>query len=232
MHSKALPTPRSTEHRLGEKPTPPAAGSLHDPARHSGLSHLGAQYWVFCTSTPYTPCGKRARLSFLQTFGPLISTRLQPGGSTAAKPQPLQRFRGCWKPLKRLQSVAVTDTRLKPGANERGRACNKLRCARGKLNRTKSLILGEGRHIVHGQCGEKTFQLLFTRQMSRQFDHKFAVSLEPPAMALHGRQRPMFAAHDVGHPVQGIREVLARIPTPPLPVAYQNYCDCRSYIKS
>ena len=59
------------------------------------------------------------QLSFLQIkFGNLIGTRLQPGGSTATKTQPLQRFRGCWKPLKRLQGVAVTDTRLKPGANE------------------------------------------------------------------------------------------------------------------
>ena len=101
-----------------------------------------------------------------------------------------------------------------------------------EYNRIEGLLLGAGRHILRGQCGEKTFQLLFTRQMSRQFDHECAVSLKPSAIALLGRQRQMFAPQHVGHPVPGIREVHARILTPPFSVAYQNYCDCLSHIKS
>ena len=63
---------------------------------------------------------------FCKRLGNLISTRLQPGGLMATKTQPLQRFRGCGKPLKRLPGAAVPDTRLKRGANERGRAWNEV----------------------------------------------------------------------------------------------------------
>ena len=77
-------------------------------------------------------------------FGNLISTRLQPGGSMAAKTQPLQRFRGGWKPLKRLQDVAGTNTRLKPGANERLRVCNKPRCARSRARGNSGSTPGVG----------------------------------------------------------------------------------------
>ena len=66
---------------------------------------------------------RRAHLTFWKAAaGPLISTRLQPGGKGHGGPEPLQRFAPDRKPLKRLAAARPAHTRLKPGANERGKA--------------------------------------------------------------------------------------------------------------
>jgi hypothetical protein len=50
---------------------------------------------------------------------PFISTGLQPGVGSASSKKLF--FRATGKPLKRLAACIHADTRLKPGANERGR---------------------------------------------------------------------------------------------------------------
>jgi len=96
----------------------------------------------------------------------------------------------------------------------------------------KGLILGAGRHIVLGQSGEKMFQLLFTRQMSRQLDHKIAETPEPGAVALLRAQRKMFTPNDIDQLLHSFVQVHGATLTDQNPVAYQKYSDTVSYIKS
>ena len=85
-----------------------------------------------------------------------------------------------------------------------------------KEERIKSLILGAGGHIVFGQSGEKMFQLLFTRPMSRQFDNAVAITLEPGAVAALRGQRKMLSPHDIGDSLQSFfcvhRQILIHEP--------------------